>query len=690
MRQESRRRSSSALASDGNSSNYPTQHSGGSSRRLKARNRAASKKSRVKKGANTEQLKTEQLKVDEQDMDQSNRKLAACAADLTREIYELRMSLLQHADSLIRNYIANQAQRCDKAGEQCEYNQQRWESKKELRAEIERLRKSNDDRDKLLRSLTSGQGLDAFGSQGSVDDNKSLVGYPESAEGGIGSSPISSQKGILRREPVGLSCFDHLHSWRQFRPSLNDRNLPSGAAEQSTILSLPPIPVDAYNSDSHKADIWTRTGWTRAHLRHLFDALTTWDYLPFSLLCKDRFLEDYQSGSSQFCSSALVHAVLALASRLINENDDDSRLLPSGWLGSKIFFDEAEAILQARGKLDNLPDIQALGVLSLYQIRCGREVEALELAEAFVASITDFCQREPLMDEEEEEYYRARATTYCGAVSLIRILHLTTGQLFNTPSHKLQEDSLTLDEASRSSRGNSQVRCSTEPYLAVDARGLPKCDLQMVTAKMFQLTEWVHKFITSAQSAPGIASNDLVAVYTKCLDWYEGLFALVDRDGSRTPFMLFVHMYYHFCVLCAFRPFVSLAVGESDVQPHEICTQAAQSIMALAQSYDDLFTLRRVSGLIPYFICASGLYGLGMTDSGSTMEPVHLLVRDQTPPMIKSEHDRYQTATGRSTTSAPAPHIKMPAASHARLLLAKISSTHPVATIAKRILLERA
>ncbi|KAH7111007.1 nitrate assimilation regulatory protein nirA, partial [Dactylonectria estremocensis] len=580
----------------------------------------------------------------------------------------------------------NPCQRCDKASEKCEYNRKRWESKTELRAEIVRLKRSNEDRDNLLRSFASGQDLDPFGRQGLVDGNKSYEDHLEGAEEDVGSSPVPSQKAILRREPVGLSCFDHLHSWRLCRPSISDRNLLSGISERSTILSLPPLPLDAYTSEWHTPDMWTRTGWTRAHLRHLFDALTTWDYLPFSLLCKDQFLQDYQSGSSRFCSSALVHAVLALASRLINENDDDARLLPSGWLGSKMFLDEAEAILQARGPLNRLPDIQALGILSLYQMRCGREAEAHELAEAFVASITELCQREPLMDKEEEQYSRARATTYCGAVSLVRILHLTTGLLFDVPSHTLQEDSLILDEPSYSSMGNSQGRSSTRPYLATDVHNSQQRDLQLITAKMFQLTEWVHKLITSARSAPGIASNDIVAVYNKCLDWYESLFALVNRDGTRTPFMLFVHMYYHFCILCAFRLFVSLAVGESDIQPHEICTQAAQSILALAQSYDDLFTLRRVSGLVPYFICASGLYGLGMIDSGSAMDPVHLRLRDQTPPMIKFEPDMYETVVNHSGASAPPSHLKMSAAAHARLLLAKIGSTHPVATMAERMI----
>lgn len=112
--------------------------------------------------------------------------------------------------------------------------------------------------------------------------------------------------------------------------------------------------------------------------------------------------------------------MLALATRLINENNDDATVLPSGWLGSKLFSDEAERILQDSGRSNILPDIHALGILSLYHIRCGREAKAQELAEAFAASITELCQHEAPVHKEEEQYIRVRVTTYCGAISLIR------------------------------------------------------------------------------------------------------------------------------------------------------------------------------------------------------------------------------------------------------------------------------
>lgn len=145
-------------------------------------------------------------------------------------------------------------------------------------------------------------------------------------------------------------------------------------------------------------------------------------------------------------------------------------------------------------------------------------------------------------------------------------------------------------------------------------------------------------------------------------------------------------MYYHFCLLCAFRPFVHLILNGTDLRADEICIQATQSILALGQSYDDLFTLRRVSGLIPYFICASGLFSLGMEEGGSQIDDVHLRPGDEASfTASASTADRESFAAYTGTHAAPS-HVRMSAAAHARLLLAKISSTHPAAVVADGML----
>ncbi|KAM5341897.1 hypothetical protein ACJ41O_014928 [Fusarium nematophilum] len=78
-------------------------------RRLQERNRIASNKFRVKKREDAKRLQS-----DEEDMERINRDLNSCVADLTHEVYQLKMRLLQHTDcdcSLIQHYIANEANR---------------------------------------------------------------------------------------------------------------------------------------------------------------------------------------------------------------------------------------------------------------------------------------------------------------------------------------------------------------------------------------------------------------------------------------------------------------------------------------------------------------------------------------------------------------------------------------------------
>ncbi|KAI5459495.1 hypothetical protein BGZ63DRAFT_391152 [Mariannaea sp. PMI_226] len=487
-------------------------------------------------------------------------------------------------------------------------------------------------------------------------------------------------------EEIDITCFGHLLPWSTCTRSSDRRSLVK-TPQPTAILSLPPLPPDAYTSTA-QVDTWTQTGWTKAHIRHLFDVIVTWDYLPFCLLCKELFLQDFHSGLGQFCSSALVHAMLALATRLINESDDDSEILPSGWLHNKYFFEKAKSLLRDKTPSRSLPDSQALGILSLYHMRCGREAQAKQLAESFVADIRGLCQREHLTGREKDSYARARATTYCGAVSLARILLLTTGQIFSISEDMTQEDALFLHLLADCSRVNGQEDDGLRPHLAVNAHPSLLWNLQLLPARLFQLTDWVNSLLITARADIQQTLNDVGEVYDNCLNWYQSFFALLGAESSRTPFIQFIHMYYHFCLLCAFRPFIGLTIEGSFVQPYKICMQAAQSILALAQSYDDLFTVRRVSGFIPYFVCTAGLFSLAVEDRRSHPDSARLCLGDASSTIIQAKPQEHKTATGHSGPLVSPAVLEISAATHAHVLLTKMGSTHPAARIAEKLVQE--
>ncbi|KXX78215.1 Conidial development protein fluffy [Madurella mycetomatis] len=529
------------------------------------------------------------------------------------------------------------------------------------------LRKSNTDSSALLRAISSIadphvckavlQGV----IDGSIPRSRVLEEFSSGLESSSSASPSQGSPLPTVSCSTSTSCFEQLLSWRSCRPNITDDDVQAEANEtssvRSTILSLPALPLDAYTTQSQE-DTWTQTGWTKAHVRHLIDALRTWDHLPFCLFSEDRFLRDYSSGSTQFCSSALVHAILALSTRLINESSDDAGLDQSGWLRSQFFLHKAKAILQYMEPSRTLPDIQALGMLSLYYLRCGQETEAQAYAESFATSISELCQHS-LMHGEEEVPVQS-CNTYHGAVSLIRMLSLATGRLFNAPITTAQENLFSSDQLSSTAEKMEMTGGSLKPNIQTSRHW----NTQFLAANLFRLTEWVYQTIVSAQSNPQAACSGIGTWYLKCLDC----------------------MYYHFCLLCAFRPFVGLVMENTNIQPHKICTQAAKSILSLAQSYDDLFTLRRVSGLMPYFITASSLFSLSMEDAGSRVVDMHPRSSDNTCFLNEVEmKDDELDATG-DGVPVPQCHVKVSVVAHSRLLLSKMSTTHPAAAAAGRIL----
>jgi hypothetical protein len=79
------------------------------SQHTKERNRIAASKFRAKKREHTLRVQSE-----EQELERTNYDLSICVANLTREVQELMMKLLQHTDcdcSLIHDYLAAEAQR---------------------------------------------------------------------------------------------------------------------------------------------------------------------------------------------------------------------------------------------------------------------------------------------------------------------------------------------------------------------------------------------------------------------------------------------------------------------------------------------------------------------------------------------------------------------------------------------------
>jgi hypothetical protein len=64
-------------------------------------------------------------------------------------------------------------------------------------------------------------------------------------------------------------------------------------------------------------------------------------------------------------------------------------------------------------------------------------------------------------------------------------------------------------------------------------------------------------------------------------------------------------MYYRFCILRVFWPFIDVAFEHYDINTNLICREAAQSITGLAETYTGVNKLGSWPLLVPYFLRAA-------------------------------------------------------------------------------------
>lgn len=120
---------------------------------------------------------------------------------------------------------------------------------------------------------------------------------------------------------------------------------------------------------------WTRVTSDEQLISHLLTMYFTWHYPFFTTLSKDLFYRDYVRGvSSQYCSSLLVNAMLALGCHFSTWNGVREDPENSATAGDH-FFKEAKRLVLENDEHVNakLCTVQALALMSVREAGCGRE-----------------------------------------------------------------------------------------------------------------------------------------------------------------------------------------------------------------------------------------------------------------------------------------------------------------------------
>lgn len=170
-------------------------------------------------------------------------------------------------------------------------------------------------------------------------------------------------------------------------------------------------------------DPWTNSGWTKLHVRELVTSVLSWDGIPLCVVNKGHFLADFDTGAAQYCSSTLVNGLLAIATRLEENNHhhhhQDTTHRGRGVPSSYDFIREARACSLDKDYVSALANIQALGVLALYQTSFGQIVETQKLVDDYAAATASLYLSKSTA-APGNDYDRVCEETYHGAISLQR------------------------------------------------------------------------------------------------------------------------------------------------------------------------------------------------------------------------------------------------------------------------------
>ncbi|XWW94130.1 hypothetical protein V2A60_002072 [Cordyceps javanica] len=320
-------------------------------------------------------------------------------------------------------------------------------------------------------------------------------------------------------------------------PSVSRRSFSASDAEDFSDTSSSPRPPP-YTSP--------HVDWPQARVLRVLDNVLQWDCVTFCLIDRERFKLDFQTGSGTYCTPALVDALLALSVVVFRDNVVDQVAnrgaeKPAWDIFSATLANEAIQTLHRGAWLpETVPDIQAIGVLALYCACHGWEDETRNFAMDFAEAIRKHCVQNVGVACAPTTARRAAASTYCA-------------------NEMLMADS--------------------------DLRGE---DIYLVVAELYQLIEQVFK--TCCVSEKDRTFDDATATYIKGLEWYQNFFKHSETYTGREPLILFVHTYYHFCILSLFTPYVmdQTPIGHGGSPPGTICEEAAHIILKLMRHHDSL------------------------------------------------------------------------------------------------------
>lgn len=162
---------------------------------------------------------------------------------------------------------------------------------------------------------------------------------------------------------------------------------------------------------------WTTVTSDAELVEHLLELYFCWEYPTLASLSKEHFKHDFSAGSSRYCSPLLVNALLALGSRFSDR--PEARTDPNDpFTAGDAFFDEAKRLFWEQTDHQDLTAVQAIGIMSIREASCGRDVDSRYYAGQSVRLAIEMGLHRLDDDGSKEDHRTVELITLWGAFSL--------------------------------------------------------------------------------------------------------------------------------------------------------------------------------------------------------------------------------------------------------------------------------
>lgn len=289
------------------------------------------------------------------------------------------------------------------------------QSKEELRAELKSLQERQQSIDEILAAVAE------------ADLSEEIMERLRSRESIASISGWVQESRTSRRST--LPSFDELEQSGQRRSSEHNINetLTRTALSGDAFGALPQFsgldnvlwPLGAPKTPSPMGT-WTSVSADTNLVHHLLGLYFCWEYPIFASLSKEAFMGDFHHGNHQFCSSILVNALLALGCCWSARSMIRAYMNESASPGD-LFFDEAKRQLDLETNHRSLTTVQALGIMSMREISCGRDLEGRYYSEQSIRLAIEMgLHREYIRDGASLPLQTVKSVAFWGAFTLDR------------------------------------------------------------------------------------------------------------------------------------------------------------------------------------------------------------------------------------------------------------------------------